>query len=219
MYFALLTFAFSFVVLGVAQEWQKEYSSVGLLLPIKNEPWNLLFLDQRVYVYILLGMVACALVVWHFVKRGRWGYFLEAAREDESAAKSLGINVPRVFTWTMVLSACATAIGGAVYAAYLGSLDATYMFSADWTISILAATIVGGIGRMWGPVVGAAVVTALNELVQGLPSDVSIAGISTLLYGAVLLGVITLMPGGLTGARRVLSWRPNAARRRRAANA
>jgi branched-chain amino acid transport system permease protein len=199
LYFALLTLAFAYVLLELVRQYEITYKLLGVQIPLVDEPWNLIFLNKYNAFYVGLGMASAALAVWLWVGRHRFGYRLAAVREDEEAAKTLGVNVPSILTRTMVASAAATSLGGVLAAGYLLSIEANFVMSLEWMNIILAATLVGGLGRAFGPIVGAAFVTAIGELVRELPASLSVGGVSTIVYGVLLLLAVTLVPSGLVG--------------------
>lgn len=202
LYFALLTLAFAYVLLEVVRQYEIAYKLLGIQLPLADDAVNLIFLNKFNSFYVGMVLVALALAAWIWVSGHRFGYLLGAAREDEEAAKALGVNVPAVFTSVLVTSAAATSLGGVVAAGYLLSVEANFVMSFDWMNIILAVTLVGGLGRLYGPLVGAAFVTVIGELVRGLPSSVAGGGLSTIIYGALLLLTVLLLPTGLAGIRR-----------------
>lgn len=202
LYFALLTLAFAYVLLELVRQYEIAYKLLGVQLPLADDPLNLMFLNKFNSFYVGMVMVAIALAVWIWVSTHRFGYLLAATREDEEAAKALGVNVPSVLTRTMVGSAAAASLGGVLAAGYLLSIEANFVMSFEWMNIVLAVTLVGGLGRLYGPVVGAAFITIIGEIVRGLPETLATGGISTIVYGALVLLAVTLLPSGLAGIGR-----------------
>ncbi|SHK64408.1 amino acid/amide ABC transporter membrane protein 2, HAAT family [Pseudonocardia thermophila] len=202
LYFALLTLAFAYVLLELVRQYEIAYKLLGVHLPLVDDPLNLIFLNKFNSFYIGMVMVAIALAVWIWVSRHRFGYMLAAIREDEEAAKALGVNVPSVLTVTMVATAAATSFAGVLAAGYLLSVEANFVMSFEWMNIVLAVTLVGGLGRMYGPVVGAAFITIIGEIVRSLPQSIAAGGISTIVYGALVLLAATLLPSGIVGIAR-----------------
>jgi branched-chain amino acid transport system permease protein len=151
------------------------------------------------YYYVILGLVAAALGLCAFLLRRRAGYYWRAIREDEAAAQSLGIDV---FGWKMravVLSAAMTAVAGVFFAFYYNSLFPEQIFGFGRSIEIILGPVVGGVGTLFGPIVGAVALVLLGdgttEALTRLGFD--LPGAKQVIYGLLLLLVTIYMPNGL----------------------
>ena len=125
---------------------------------------------------------------------------LKAIRTDELSAKALGRNTVRLKAWAFFISAAFAGVAGLLYASYLNYIDPS-SFTLDESIFIITALFIGGIGsRVWGPVVGAAVVVVLPVLLRfvGLPDTVA-ANLREVIYGIVLIVLMFIRPQGLLG--------------------
>lgn len=192
--------------------------------------------DSKVsFYYFALGVAAATVIVNFVVKNSRLGYYLQAIREDQDAAHSLGIPLARYKNSGLVLSAMFTAVGGSFYAVYVGFVDTTTVLAIDLSVQIVLICIIGGIGTILGPVVGALVLVPLSEALRanviakaligaGIISETSAAGVfikenlahaHVLIYGILVVLVILYMPDGVLGYVRGLLAR----RARRAARA
>ena len=129
----------------------------------------------------------------------RAGYYWQAIRENEDAAQALGINTFRWKMLAVVISAAMTALAGVFSAFYYSSLFPEQLFSINRSVEIILGPIIGGIGTIFGPIVGAALLTVLaegtSEIVVAFGWEVP--GIKQLIYGIVLFAVIVFLPHGI----------------------
>jgi len=148
----------------------------------------------------LLGLLA---LVVHALMHSGFGRNLEAIRNDEAAARSLGIPVERMKIFATVFATAMVGVAGAMYASYGSYIDPT-LFSLDESILMLSAVIVGGAGRMRGPLAGAAIIIALPELLRELDiSSDTIASLRVLIFGLLLVVMMRVRPQGLFGKYRM----------------
>lgn len=152
------------------------------------------------------------LVVAYVYQRSRFGRMLRATREDPSAARAVGIDIQRQRLLAFTLSGTLAGFAGGLLAHLLGSMNTQQVF-LDLTFLTLAMLVVGGIGSLWGAVVGAVVISTLNSFLAEAERGMSLAGIefqvpgSTRLVamGVLMLAMLALRPTGLTGSRE-LAW-------------
>jgi len=166
VYFAILTIAFAeFARIGFDHFGWVNGSS-GLFLPVanytQNDFWNLRGKPIMFY-YMMLALTVAALLLCHVLLRSRIGYFWQAIREDEEAARALGIDTVRYKMLAVVLSAGMTSIAGVFFAFYYNNLFPEQVFSIARSIDIILAPIFGGVGTLIGPILGAVVLEALSE--------------------------------------------------------
>ena len=202
VYFALLTIAFAeftrlgFDHLGFAG------GSGGLFLPYQEqrlgEWWNLRG-GQLLFYYVALALATGAVILVARLTRSRLGYHWLAVREDEAAARALGINAFRAKMTAVVISSGMTAVGGVFYAFYYNNLFPAQIFDMSRSIEIILAPIVGGLGTIFGPVVGAFILTPLGESLIAMTEKFGInaPGVKAVFYGAVLMVIIILRPSGV----------------------
>jgi len=200
-YFALVTLAFAEMLRLVAVNWMAVGGPMGILIPLPKEGdafWRLQFREKLPYYYVMLGLLAVALWLTRRIERSRLGYTLLAIRENEDAAEASGVNTLATKLWAMGLSSFLTALGGTFYAQYFSFIDPTLTFGVAVSVEILLRPIVGGPGTLLGPVLGSLVLTPLSELtrwlIRGRP------GVDVMVYGAILVLVVTFLPRGLVGA-------------------
>jgi branched-chain amino acid transport system permease protein len=152
--------------------------------------WN----SKTPYFYMGLAMALFCIAVNAVVKRSKLGYYLQAIREDQDAAHSLGIPLTMVKNAALGISAACTALVGSFAAFYVGFIEPNQVFGIDVSIQMVLTAIIGGIGTVFGPVIGAIVLVLISE---GLRA--SIAQAHLLVYGILVIVVILVMPDGFLG--------------------
>jgi branched-chain amino acid transport system permease protein len=202
VYFAILTIAVAeFARVGFDHlGWTR--GSAGLFLPVAqyahNDLWQLRGHPVMFY-YILLAATALAFLGCRALLHSRVGYFWLAIREDEEAARSVGIDTFHYKMVAVVISATMTSFAGVIYAFYYNNLFPEQVFHISRSIEIILGPIVGGVGTLFGPVVGAFVLTGLAEtLTSALNAvGVDIPGAKQVFYGICLLLVVVALPDGI----------------------
>ena len=202
VYFAILTIAFAeFARIGF-DHWRWVGGSAGYFLPVTNYAHNdLLSLrgSPTMFYYLSLGMTAAAFVACHALLRSRAGYYWHAIRESPEAAQALGIDIFRYKMYAVVLSAAMTSLGGVLFAFYYNNLFPEQVFHISRSIELILGPIIGGIGTLFGPILGAFVLTSLaeslSEIMRALGIDVP--GIKQVFYGLCLLLVVMFLPEGI----------------------
>jgi branched-chain amino acid transport system permease protein len=210
VYFALLTIAFAeFTRIGFDHiQWLG--ASGGLFLKVaQRDAWDLANFRGPPFMYYYAILFLCVSALWgcsHLLK-SKAGYYWQAIREDEEAAQALGINTFRWKMLAVVISSAMTAMAGVFYAFYYNNLFPEQIFHISRSIEIILGPIIGGIGTLFGPVLGAAVLTLLADGITELLAAMGweIPGIKQVFYGVVLLGVVMFLPHGIwpTVARRL----------------
>jgi branched-chain amino acid transport system permease protein len=202
VYFTLLTIAFAEFARIAFDHFAWTGGSGGLFLKVAQrdqlDPLNLRG-PPLMFYYVILGLAAAAFALCFVLLRSRAGYYWQAIREDEAAAQALGIHA---FAWKMLailISGGMTSLAGVFWAFYYNNLFPEQIFSIGRSIEIMLGPVIGGIGTLAGPIIGAAFLTLLadgtTELVSALGWD--IAGLKHLVYGTILLAIIILLPRGL----------------------
>ena len=206
-YFSLVTLAFAEMLRVVAVNTKAVGSSLGLVIPVREAaPWQFVFGSKLPYYYVILAMALAALWVTRRVERSKLGYSLLAIRENEEAAEAAGVDALGMKLRAMAISSFMTALGGTFYAQYFAYIDPAITFGPSVSIQGLLQAIVGGAGTVLGPVLGAFVLTPVSELSRAAMRGR--AGVDVMVYGLILILVISFLPHGLMGWAR---------RRRRAA--
>jgi branched-chain amino acid transport system permease protein len=206
-YFALVTLAFAEVLRIIASVAPITGAGVGTLIKLDMRVEAFQFQSRAVFYWVILALVAVSLVIAQLLERSRFGAWLIAVRENEDAAQALGVNAARIKFGAMVISAAITAAAGCFYAQYFLFVDSGIAYGTWISIEALLTPIVGGVGSVFGPLLGALVVKVLGEGAKLVAGDAP--GLNLIVYGAVLVLVIGFAPRGLIGllvaARRRLT--------------
>ena len=151
------------------------------------------------FYYVMLALTVAALALCHVLLKSRIGYYWQAIREDEVAARSLGIDTFRYKMYAIVLSAAMTAVAGVFFAFYYNNLFPEQVFHISRSIELILGPIIGGIGTLFGPLVGALLLTGLSEAMQELLTALGLdaPGAKQVFYGLCLLVVVMALPGGV----------------------
>lgn len=200
-YFAIATIAVAEIVHVIAVNSQYLGAAVGITIPILPESWiNMQFhgTDKRPYYYIILGFLALAMFVVYRMERSKWGFYFRAIKEDPVGARALGVNVQRYKLLAFVLSAVFTSMAGSFYAMYVLFLDPFSMFYIQISITMCLMAVLGGIGTLWGPIIGAVVLIGISEGTR-LSTGGTGQALDLLIYGFLVMAVAVYQPKGLMG--------------------
>lgn len=196
-YFALVTLAFAEVFRIIAVSVDFTGGGVGLMLPLKESVANLQFGSRKGYIALMLGFVVAALLVTAWLRHSRFGARLQAVRDNEDAARAVGVNPFTTKLGATVLSGGFTGAAGAFYVQVFQYIDPGIAFGPHVSVEALVAAIVGGMGTLWGPVLGALVLHALADVTRNLFG--ALPGINLVIYGVVLVLIVMFMPRGIAG--------------------
>ena len=208
-YFAIATIGFGEIVQTSVLNWDLVGAARGLFIPIKRPDSLLNFQfhqSKAFYYYIALGLLALALGVTRWIERSRRGYYFRAIKEDQDAAASLGVQVAREKQAAMAVSAALTALGGTFWAQYVLFIDPESVFPLSLSILICLVAVLGGVGSLWGPLLGAAVLVPLSEGTRVLLGGTGKA-LDLLIYGALIMIIAVFQPAGMMGLMRQLGRR------------
>jgi branched-chain amino acid transport system permease protein len=202
VYFTLLTIAFAeFTRIGFDHlGWTG--GPGGLFLRVaQRDTWDLANFrgPPLMYYYAMLLLTALAFALCAWLLRSKAGYYWQAIRENEDAARALGINVFRWKLAAVALSSAMTAVSGVFFAFYYNNLFPEQIFNISRSIEIILGPVIGGVGTLFGPVLGAAVLTVLSDsLTEALAAlGWEFPGVKQVLYGVVLLAVVMFLPNGI----------------------
>ncbi len=202
VYFALLTIAFAEFTRIAFDNMAFTGGAGGLFLLYDaqraNEWWNLRG-GPLLFYYLGLGLATGAAVLTAWLARSRIGYQWLAVREDEQAALSLGVDAFRAKMIAVLISASMTAIGGVFLTFYYTALFPAQAFDIGRSIEIILAPIIGGLGTVFGPVVGAFILTPVGEGLIALTAKfgIDLPGTKAVFYGVTLMIIISLRPDGV----------------------
>lgn len=201
-YFALATVALSEGMVVLLENTEK----IGNLLiggaegislkMLGNAPLQFQFMGKAPYFYIALIMLIVVILASRWLMNSRLGYYLIALREDEDAAKALGINVRNTKLIAIAMSAFFTALGGAFYAQMIHYLQPSAIAGAAMSTQMVFLTIVGGSGTIFGPVIGGISLSLASEIIRFFLGD-KIMGLHLFIYGLIVVLVIVYKPRGI----------------------
>jgi branched-chain amino acid transport system permease protein len=193
--FGLITVAMTFIVITVVSNIEFLDGGAGVFV---REQAVGSWIGSSVDHLFMVGTVIAAgtALVSLFASRSRWGIALRSIRDDEAVSESLGVPTYRVKVWTFAVSAGLAGLAGAPQAVFLGYVEVGTVFPLSITLLVIMMTILGGIARWWGPLVGAASVVLIRELLL----DLGTPELSQIILGAVFILAIALLPRGISGS-------------------
>jgi len=193
-YFALAMLAYPLATLYVFQ-W---LGYQELTLPMKREAplFYMQFTDPRLYVVLALGLLAAALLITLWVENSRFGMSLLAIKQNEPAAEAAGIDTWRWKMLALMLSGAMAAVAGGLYAVVLLVVTPEGVFGMLVSAQALILALFGGVGSLWGPVIGAVVLVPLAEGLNAELGDV-LPGIQGVVYGFAIIAIILCAPEGV----------------------
>jgi branched-chain amino acid transport system permease protein len=201
-YFALVTLAFAEVFRISANAWPFTGGAAGVLVPLRLDPANMQFADKRMAYWLALAMVSAVLLITHRLTASRFGAQLVAIRENEDAARALGVDTLAVKLKAITLSGAITAAAGCLYTQKFLYLDATIAFGPWISVEALLAPIIGGIGTVFGPLLGAILLLGLGEVTKTLFANLfggAWPGADLVVFGILLIVCVAFAPRGVLG--------------------
>lgn len=194
-YFSLSTIAVAEVLRVVANNWTELTGGPeGISVNELPTPLGLDLFDRRTQFYLGLGLLAVALLVAWRVSTSRFGHRLEAIREDEDSSMALGVNPTRLKILAFATSAALTVAGGALYAVHLSFFEPQGVFDLHLSVQLVLMAIVGGMGSVFGPTLGAVVLLTFQEAFRSQFQQASL-----FIYGVVIVVIVRFAPEGLSG--------------------
>ena len=195
IYFGLATLAYP-LIFRIVMDWLG-YQEVAIPMKRDHPGWFMQFTEPRSFDLLALGVLAATLVLSRVIETSRLGYRLRAVKENEQAAEAMGVDAFRVKMTAYVLSAAPAAVVGAVYIhAILFIVTPEAVFGLLVISQTLVVSLVGGIGTLWGPLIGAAVMVPVSEVLDTTVGD-RLPGIQGVVYGAALMLIMLYAPEGL----------------------
>jgi branched-chain amino acid transport system permease protein len=194
-YFILATMAFGALAKVIALNMDQIGAAQGLIIPFKASFINFQFVGKTLYYYYILFMVIGIVLVCVAIERSRFGQILMAIREDEDAAESLGVNTFRYKLMAMVLSSFLTSLVGTFYAFYIGYIHPDTLFTPFLSIQITLIPITGGMGSVFGPIVGSFILSPVSEITRGFLGKFS--GLHLMVWGLIIMLIVILIPRGI----------------------
>ena len=200
VYFAVITLAFAEAARVFVLNTSALGGAIGYELPIRNSLADFQFDGYQPYYYLALALLLLGTFVAKQVAASNLGLALAAIRQNEDAAASLGIDVGRAKLAVMTISAGLVGVGGAFYAQLAHIVRPDVVFSLNYIVQMLLAGILGGLGTVYGPIVGSFAVATFNQLVALIPAETNlIAAAAQILYGSIIVFIVVFAPQGIVG--------------------
>jgi branched-chain amino acid transport system permease protein len=198
-YFAMATIAVAELVQIFFTEWEWGGAAVGLNVPLDKTGWAWMsFATKLPYYWLALGLLLATLAVNLWIERSWLGFYFRAIKDEPDAARSIGVNIARYKQAALSISAFFTAIGGSLYAQKELYVDPNSVLSTALSIKMALVAILGGVGTLFGPVIGAVVLTSIEEFSRILFGGTG-SGIDTIIYAALIIAVAVFYPAGIVG--------------------
>ena len=195
--FVLITLAFAEMGGIIVEGWDFLGGASGLMLP--RDTGNYLafqFGGGRGAYWVMLALAAICVLTNVAILNAPLGYYLRTIRDNEKAAQAIGVNILRYKIAAMVISAALASVVGTAYVRYMTFADPYLLISPVITIEIVLFATVGGLGRAYGPALGALLLVPLGEILRGKLGS-TLPGLHYFIYGVVVIAVILLTPRGL----------------------
>ncbi|MFC7699101.1 branched-chain amino acid ABC transporter permease [Bradyrhizobium sp. GCM10028915] len=196
-YFSMATIAVAETMRLIVTNTDWLGAAVGLSGPtVPRNIFDLSFLSSLPYYYLFLAILVITLLITWWMTSSRMGFYLRAIKDSERAARSLGAPASRTKLYAYMLSAALTSVAGALYAMMFGFVDPESGFGILISVKILIMAALGGAGLLFGPLVGAAILVPLEEISNSWLGGKG-AGLTFVLYGAIIVVIARFQPGGL----------------------
>lgn len=208
-YFTMATIAVAEIIQTLFNNWELAGAAVGLTIPMDRQGWGtLIFASKLPYYYLALGLLAISLAVNWWIAGSHLGYYFRAIKDEPDAARSLGVNLTRYKLVALAFSSFLAALGGSLYAQKELYIDPASVLHTGLSIKMALVSILGGVGSLFGPAVGAAALTLIEEGSRMLFGGTG-RGTDLIVYAAIIIAIAVYKPGGLIG------WAREAAAKRR----
>jgi branched-chain amino acid transport system permease protein len=196
-YFSMATIAVSELVRLIVTNVDYLGAAVGLSGPtVPRNVFDMSFTSALPYYYLFLAVLLVTLGITWWMTSSRMGFYLRAIRDSERAARSLGAPASRIKLYAFMLSAGLTSVGGSLYAMMFGFIDPESGLGILISVKMLIMAALGGAGLLFGPLIGAAILVPLEEISNNLLGGKG-AGLTFVVYGAIIVLLARFQPGGL----------------------
>ena len=167
-----------------------------MFLDNKHSSWySLQFKEKEPFYYLLLAIVVLLLILSKYLDKSRFGYYLRAIKINEVSSQSAGINTPKYKVMAYMLSAVIVSLAGSLYAPFVQYIDPYVVLPLDKSTMICLVVVMGGVGTIGGPVLGAFVMTFFSEYLRSIFAGKT--GVNMLVYGVIVVFIVLFLPNGL----------------------
>jgi len=197
-YFSIATIVIAEIGLLLFHNWDYAGAALGIQWPFTPDSWwTLQFArDKAPYFYFALGLFAVTWLVTFSIVESKWGYWWRAVKDSADAAESLGVTIFRSKMAAAAISAFFTAVGGGFYAAFVSYIDPDSVMHFRFSLLMALPAVLGGVGSLWGPAIGALILIPLAELTRSYLGG-SGSGLDLVIYGGLIMIVSLTRPEGI----------------------
>ncbi|ABD87224.1 branched-chain amino acid ABC transporter permease [Rhodopseudomonas palustris] len=199
-YFVIATIVIAEIAYLLFLNWDWAGAALGIDIPVRKDSWTTFqFTRSKLpYFYFALGFCVVAWLVTFWLQDSKWGYWWRAVKDNPDAAESLGVVVFNSKMGAAAVSAFLTAVGGSFYAQFVSYIDPESVMSFHFSLLMALPAVLGGIGTLWGPVLGAVILIPLTELTRSFIGG-SGRGVDLIVYGTLIVLIALARPEGLIG--------------------
>lgn len=196
-YFAIATMAIVECVRIIFTNWNLIGGATGISFYQKKLPslYTLQFANRVPFYYICLAFMLAFIIFSRFMEKSKFGYYCRAIKANQDSAESAGVNSTYYKRWAYMISAGIVSIGGALYAQYIQYIDPASLLPLSNSMLIVLVVVMGGIGTIWGPVLGAFIMTFINQYARALFNQLS--GLNLFIYGVLVIFIVLFLPKGI----------------------
>jgi branched-chain amino acid transport system permease protein len=214
-YFAMATIAVAEITQIVFNNWDYAQGAVGLTIPMDRDGWAAMVFSSKIpYYMIALGLLCLTLAASLTIERSYLGLYFRAIKDEPDAARSLGVALSRYKQVALMTSSFFTAMGGSLYAQKELYIDPASVLNTSVSIKMALVAILGGVGTLFGPVVGAFLLTAIEETTRMAFGGTG-RGTDLIVYASLIIVVAVAWPNGVIGS--IVQFRARRARQARGA--
>ncbi len=197
-YFSIATIVIAEIGLLLFHNWDYAGAALGIQWPFTPDSWwTLQFArDKAPYFYFALGLFAVTWLVTFSIVESKWGYWWRAVKDNAEAAESLGVTIFHSKMAAAAISAFFTAVGGGFYAAFVSYIDPDSVMHFRFSLLMALPAVLGGVGSLWGPAIGALILIPLAELTRSYLGG-SGSGLDLVIYGTLIMVVSLTRPEGI----------------------
>lgn len=197
-YFSIATIVIAEIGLLLFHNWDYAGAALGIQWPFTPDSWwTLQFArDKAPYFYFALALFAVTWLVTFAIVESKWGYWWRAVKDNAEAAESLGVTIFHSKMAAAAISAFFTAVGGGFYAAFVSYIDPDSVMHFRFSLLMALPAVLGGVGSLWGPAIGALILIPLAELTRSYLGG-SGSGLDLVIYGGLIMIVSLTRPEGI----------------------
>src|ERR1700738_2781526 len=199
-YFVIATIVIWEIARLLFQNWDWAGAALGIDIPVRRDSWiTFQFTRSKLpYFYFALALACVAWIVTWWLEDSQWGYCWRAVKDNPEAAESLGVVVFDSKMGAAAVSAFLTAVGGSFYAQFVSYIDPESVMGFQFSLLMALPAVLGGIGTLWGPMLGAVILIPLTELTRSFIGG-SGRGVDLIVYGGLIIAISLARPQGLIG--------------------